>query len=110
MSTEGCLVSNITNITTTYHSTTNLYSNFLKTSNSDSTGFIVYRLSYLWFAGLSLIITFILGIAISLLTGPVDSRKYDQKLFLNYSQTFSFFWPSKKKQSLEVDFKIYFVF
>jgi hypothetical protein len=44
----------------------------------------VYKLSYLYYGLLSVIIVFLVGIVLSLLTGPIDPKTLDRNLFYNF--------------------------
>ena len=46
----------------------------------------LYRLSYLWYAGLAMAIVFSIGILVSLITGPIDSSKLNENLFFSFKQ------------------------
>lgn len=57
----------------------------------------IYRLSYLYYALLSFLIVIVVGIVVSLLTGPVDSSQLNENLFVHCSFM-------KKKKSKKVIF------
>jgi Na+/proline symporter len=43
----------------------------------------LYRLSYLWYAGLAVAVVFFVGILVSLITGPIDSSQLNENLFFS---------------------------
>ena len=60
----------------------------------------LYRLSYLWYAGLAMAVVFSVGILVSLLTGPIDSSTLNENLFFNFKRlSFCGLMHRKKRNS-----------
>ncbi|RNA40535.1 sodium-coupled monocarboxylate transporter 1-like [Brachionus plicatilis] len=58
----------------------------------------VYRLSYLWYAALSICVCFVSGIVLSLITGRNKSKEIDERLYFNWSNLIC---RKKEKKQME---------
>ncbi|EZA62320.1 hypothetical protein DMN91_010630 [Ooceraea biroi] len=70
-STEGCKGNNLANVTI---SVAQNFTNFSR-STGDSSYFYLYRISYMWYSVLGFLITFILGLLVSMLSRAINKKQ-----------------------------------
>ncbi|KAJ8917425.1 hypothetical protein NQ315_005471 [Exocentrus adspersus] len=64
-----------------------------------------FRISYIWYAAIGYLITFILGVVVSLITGPTDPRDVDEDLLSPPINTLLTSLPEKVKRTLSISLK-----
>ena len=60
----------------------------------------IYRLSYLWYSAVGCITVIVVGLIVSVLTGPQNPRKLNPDLICNVGETIYWFAPKKVKEFL----------